>query len=386
MTKVYYLQNATLPAELQEMTQILRTGCDINRVSPYSSGFALVVRGEADRVELCEKLIRDVDKPKSEVLVDILVMDASNTFSKQLTTAVASAGLSVPATFSPRGGLQVQSSSSSTVSTTTTAATSSSPSSSSGSSNSSTSGTLIPLASLGHLSSADFATTLPGALLQAAMSDSRSKVLQAPQIRAVHNVKATMNIGERVPVASGSYQAGTGSTSVNSLVNTQFTFQDVGVNVELTAAVVENSEVYLHLKIEVSQIDGYQTESGISEPIIGQRKIEQELRVKEGEMALIGGVIKQQDDVTVTGIPGLSKVPLLGKLFSGQNTDYSRDDLMIVMIPHIVRRPEYTDDNVRTIDAGTQNILIRHATPRLDIPVDGLIPGKVDYTPAVPGH
>src|SRR5581483_927651 len=100
----------------------------------------------------------------------------------------------------------------------------------------------------------------------------------------------------------------------------------------------------MHLKIDISNIDGYQTQSGISEPIIGQRKIEEEIRVKEGDVALIGGVIKQQDDYTITGIPGLSKIPIIGKLFSGNTTDHSRDDLMIVVIPHIVRGPQYTPD------------------------------------------
>ena len=203
--------------------------------------------------------------------MDVLVMDATTSFSKQITAALASTGLNVPAVFTPRTSIQVQGNSSTSTSssgtttgtsTGTTTTTSGTTTSGSGTSSSSTTGTMIPLANLGHISSADFATTLPGALLQAALSDSRTTVLQAPQIRAVDNIKSTMNIGERVPVATGSYQPGVSGVGVSSLVNTQFSYQDVGVNVELLARVVGTDEIYMHLKIDVSQIDGYQTQGG----------------------------------------------------------------------------------------------------------------------------
>jgi general secretion pathway protein D len=144
------------------------------------------------------------------------------------------------------------------------------------------------------------------------------------------------------------------------------------------------------LKLDVSQIDGYQTQGGadgVSEPIFGQRKIQEDLRVKEGDVALIGGVTKQQDDLTVTGIPGLSKIPFFGKLFSGKSEDRSTDEMMVVLIPHIIRRPEYTADNLRAVAVGTaQSISLRHAPSQpLDIHVDGEIPARVEYAPVAPG-
>ena len=397
VTKVFYLQNITQQSEMQDYQNILRTGCDIQRVFPYNMGFALIVRGEADRVQLCSKLIRDVDKPRSEVLVDFLVMEASNTFNRQITAAVASTGLNVPVNFQPRSSIQVQGSTStsttgvtsttSSTSTTTTTGNTTGTTTNTGNgttNSSSTTGLQIPISQLSHLSTSDFATTLPGALLQAAMSDTRSKILQAPQIRCLDNIKATMNVGERVPVASGSFQPGIGGVGINPLVNTQFNYQDVGVNVEMTARVLEHDEVYMHVKIDISDIDGYQTQSGIQEPIIGQRKVEEEIRVKEGEVALIGGVIKQQEDVTVTGIPGLMKIPLIGNLFKGRSNDHSRDDLMIVLIPHIMRKPEYTAENLRAIATGTQTITLHYKAPSADDSGDAQIPGHVSYEPVAP--
>ncbi len=373
VTKVFYLQNVMLPAELQEIVNVVRTAADINRVFPYNAQFALVVRGEADRVELAEKLIHDLDKPKNEVVVDIFVMEASTVFNRQITAALASTGLNVPFTFTPRTSIQVQgqntnntTSTTGTTTTGTTTPTTTTPSTTTPSTTtgSSTTGTLIPASSLGHLASADWATTLPSALLQAAMSDAKTKVLQAPQLRAVDMQKATMKIGEREPTASGSFQPGIGGVGINPLVNTQFTYIDVGVNVELTARVHDNNEVSMHIALDISNITGTVNLGGINEPIIGQRKIDHDLRMKEGEVALLGGLINQQDDKTITGIPGLSSIPLLGKLFSGSNVDHNKDELMIILVPHIVRRPEITAENIRTIAVGNATTISLHHSPR----------------------
>jgi general secretion pathway protein D len=416
VTKVFYLQNVMLPAELQEIVNVVRTAADINRVFPYNSQFALVVRGEADRVELAGKLIHDLDRPKSEVVVDIYVMEASTVFSRKITAALASTGLNVPLNFSPRSGIQVQgggsSSSTTTTGTTTTGNTTSGVTTNGATTNitggtSSTTGTLIPAANLGRLSSSDWATTLPSALLQAAMSNANTKVLQAPQLRAVDMGKATMKIGERQPTASGSFQPGIGGVGINPLVNTQFTYIDVGVNIEMTARVHDNNEVSMHISLDISNITGSVNLGGIDEPIIGQRKIDHDLRMREGEVALLGGLINQQDNKTVTGIPGLSSIPLLRRLFSGESVDHNKDELMIILIPHIVRRPEITPENIRAIAVGNaQTISLRHAprpaapaaapaapaqqlpapaVPAAAIPgVAGIIPGETKSEPSVP--
>ena len=362
VTKVFYLQNVSTPAELQEIVNVVRTAADINRVFPYNAQFALVVRGEADRVELAGKLIHDLDKPKSEVLVDILVIESSSTFSKQITAAIASTGLNLPVSFSPRSSIQSTTANSTTNSSTTNNGTNNgiTPTTTS----STTGGSYIPLSNLKHISSSDFATTLPSALLQAAMSDAKTKVLQAPQLRAVDNMKASLKIGEREPTASGSFQPGVGGIGVNPLVNTQFTYIDVGVNVDMTARVHDNNEVSMEITLEISNITGQVNLGGINQPVIGQRKVTCNLRMKEGEVALLGGLINQEDDTTVTGIPGLSSIPLLGKLFSGNSMNHNRDELMIVLVPHILRRPEITTENIRPIAVGNATVIQLHHAPK----------------------
>ncbi len=384
--KTIYLHNVGSPTEFQEVVNAVRTVPELTKVFPDTAQYAIVLKGEADRVALAEKIAHDLDKPRPEVLLDFLVMEASSVFSRQITAAVASTGLNVPINFTPRSSIQVQTSSNSTTtsttsSTSTTSAITTTPTTTTGT-GSSTTGTAIPLSSLGHLSSADFSTTLPGALLQAAMSDAKTRVLQAPEMRAIDNVKATLNIGEREPTATGSFQPGIGGVGINPLVNTQFQYIDIGVNIEVLARVHSESEVTVHMLLNITSVTGNVNLGGITQPIIGQRKIEHDLRIREGEVALLGGLVTRQDDRTITGIPGLSSIPLLGNLFKGSSVDHNRDDIVIAVIPHIIRKPEFSPEELRPIAVGTQSIKINYAPetpdPVVAAPVGAGVVGRLE--------
>jgi general secretion pathway protein D len=357
VAKVFYLSNVNTPQELQEIVNAVRSIADIQRFFPYNSQNAIIAKGSADQVALAEKILHDLDKPKSEVVVDIIVMEASTVYTRQLTSAIAGQGLNVTAAFTPRGGLQVVNnpSASTTTGTTTTGTTTSTGTTTTGTTGtSSTTGALIPLSNLGRLSTADWAVTVPNAVLQLVLSDGNTKVLQSPQLRAVDNVKATLKIGDRQPTATGSFQPGIGGVGINPLVNTQFTYIDVGVNVEVTPRVHDNGDVSMHIDLDISSVTGHVNLGGIDQPIIGQRKVSHDIRMHEGSVQLLAGLTKQQDTKTKTGIPGLANVPVIGKLFSGESVDREHQELMIALIPHIVRRPEYTAENLRGIAVGNQ--------------------------------
>lgn len=353
VTRVFYLSNVNTPQEMQEIINAVRSMADLQRVMQYTTQYAIIARGEADKIALAAALIADLDKPRSEVVVDILVLEASQVFSRKITAALASAGLNVPVSFSPRASIQTPTTTStSTTSTTTTSTTSS------------TTASTIPLSSLGHLSSADFSISLPGALLQAVMSDAGTRVLQAPQLRAVDSIKATVKIGDRQPTATGSYSSGAGTATVSALVNTQFTYIDVGVNVDITPRVHDNGDVSMHVELEISSVNGHVTLGGIDEPIIGQRKVVHDIRMRAGEVSLLAGLVNLQETKSTTGIPGLSGIPLLRRLFTGESVDRNRSELMIAIVPHIVRGPVATPANLRGIDTGTAGTVKLNLAPK----------------------
>ena len=363
VAKVFYLSNVSTPQELQEIVNAVRSVADIQRFFPYNAQNAIIAKGSADQVALAEKILHDLDKPKSEVVVDIIVMEASSVYSRQLTAAIASAGLTVPGNFTPRGGLQVVNNPNTTGTTGTTDTTGTTGTNgttgttgTTTTTTSSTNGSAVPFSNLGRLSTADFSTTIPSALLQAVLSDANTKVLQSPQLRAVDNLKATLKIGDRQPIASGSFGSALGSVGVgmSPLMNTQFTFIDVGVNVEITPRVHDNGDVSLHVDLDISSVTGHVTTGGVDQPIIGQRKISHDIRMPDGAVQLLGGLTKYQETKSRTGIPGLASIPILNRLFTSESVDRQRQELMIALIPHVVRRPEYTAENLRGIAVGNQ--------------------------------
>src|SRR6202041_306531 len=228
--KTFYLQNLSQPTELQDVVNAIRAVLDVQRVQQLLSQNALVVRGTPDQIALAEKLVDDLDKARPEVIVDIAVLQISKDKSRTL-------GLSPPTSAT----VTLQSNLNTTPTTTTTA----------GTTTTGTTGTGLELNTLGNLNATDFQVAIGSANLSAVMGDSDTKMLQNPQVRALDNQKATLKIGERVPVATGSFQPGIGGVGINPLVNTQFQYLDVGVNIDVTPHIHGDREVTLKITMEI---------------------------------------------------------------------------------------------------------------------------------------
>jgi len=363
--KVFYLTNVTTPQELQEIVTAVRSVADIQRLFVYNAQNAIIARGEADRIALAEKIIHDLDKPKSEVVVDVLVLQVSSDMTRTLGAALNT--LSIPVSFSPRTSISTPSSTTSTASTSTTTAANTATTGVTGTTGTSTTSS-IPLAYIGKVNTEDFSTTLPSGMLQAVLSDSGTRVLQSPEIRSVDNQKATLKVGQKEPIASGSFQPGIGGVGINPLVNTQFTFIDVGVNVDLTPKVHDNGEVSMHVEVEISSVVGDVNLGGIQQPIISQEKVIHDIRMRDGEVNLLGGLRQSQDSTTLSGIPGLSSIPVIKWLFSSKTVNKTSQELLIALIPHIVRRPDYTEEEMRGIAVGNSTVVKLNYAPRTQTP------------------
>ena len=346
VVRVFYLNNVLTAQEIQEIVTAVRTVAEIQKIFTYQAQNAIIVRAEADKVALAEKIIADLDKPKAEVLVDVMVMQVSKAKERDLAAAVAPNGINSPISFTPRSSITVPAGGSSAGTGTGTAAT-----------------TSLPISNLGQVSSRDFSLTLPGGLLNALMNDTNSRVLQSPQVRAVDGQKVSMKIGEKVPYASGSFQPGIGGVGINPLVNTQFTFLDVGVNIDIVPKIHGSDEVSLHVEIDISNVKQFLNLGGVQEPDVAQTKIVNDVRLKQGEVNLMGGLIQVQENKTQTGVPGLGSIPLLGHLFTSQTTTKDESELVIALIPHIVRAPNITNVNMRTIGTGNATVVKLNYAP-----------------------
>ena len=341
--KTFYLSNTLTPQDLTEVVTSLRQLLDLRRVSQVNEQNAIVIRDTPDKVALAAKIIRDTDMAKPEVLIHVQVLTASVNRLRDLGILP---GQSVTLAFNPT--CQNQPSSSSSSCGTTSSTTSTSPAQ-------------IALNNIRNLSTADYSLTLPGATANAILTDSNTKIIQDPEVRVSDGEKATLKVGERVPVATGSFQAGVGvgvgggAGVVNPLVNTQFTYIDVGVNIEVQPRVHPDGDVSMKVKVEVSEIDSQSNIGGIEQPVIGQRTVDHDIRLKDGEVSILGGLIERTNTNSVNGYPGLAQLPLLRYLFADNNTQMQENEVLIVMTPHVIRFPSITADNLRTLAAGTDS-------------------------------
>ena len=337
--KTFYLSNLSQPTELQDVVNAMRTILEVSRIQQLPSQGAIVVRGTPDQMALAQKLVDDLDKAKPEVLVEVAVMQVSRDKMRNL-------GISPPtsATVQLQPNINTNTTNTNTGTGTTTPT-----------SNTSSNG--INLNRLANLDATDFQVTIPPATATALLSDTNTKLIQNPQIRALDGQKATLKIGDRVPVATGSFQPGIGGVGVNPLVNTQFQYLDVGVNIDITPRVHAGREVTLKMSLDISAVTSRVNIGGIDQPVIGQRKIEHEIRLKDGEVNLLGGILEDQQTKSLSGIPGLASIPILKYLFSQTNTEHRENEIVFVLIPHIIRGPEGSRSNLDMLDVGTANAL-----------------------------
>ena len=340
----FYLKNAATPAELQQAASTLKGILDINRIQITPEQRSLTLRATPDQMVLAQKLLQDIDKPRAEVMIEVAVLEVTR-------GRIRTIGVSPPTSFS--ASIQPA-----------------------GSSNSSSSTVGLTLNSLPGLSANDISITIPGASLSALMSDSNTKVLQKPQLRAMDSEKATLKIGDRIPIATGSYQSG-----LSNGVNTQFTYIDVGVNVDIVPYIHANHEVTLKMSFEVSSVTGEQTIDGVTEPTIGQRHIEHQARLADGEVNLIGGILQDTDSHSLSGYPLLTKIPILKYFFGQENKDHEQSEIIFAITPHIIRSNEVNDDNMKMVDIGTGGSIVYRAVEKVVSPEKPVIPPPSQASP-----
>lgn len=336
--QTFYLRNTTTPAELTEITNGLRQLLDITRLQPIAAENAIVMRTTPDKLMLASKIIDSLDKAKPEVMIQVDVLEARLDREHELgIQPPQSATLS----FTPRSAIQPQ--------TTTTSG------SSSGTSTPTT--PEVTLNNLKHLSTADYSLTLPGATLNALLTDSTTRIIQDPTIRVTDGATAKLSIGDQVPIAVSTLTPGIGVASggsLNTLGSTSFQYKDVGVIISVTPRVHPDGEVSLNYSIEVSSVTSQSNIGGIQQPIFSSRKIgPADIRLRDGEVNILGGLITRSETKSLSGWPGVAHIPFLRYFFSNQDNKTEDDEVLIAMTPHVVRMPSITADDMRTLAAGT---------------------------------
>lgn len=364
--RTFYLSNSLTPQDLTEVVTGLRQLLDLRRVTQVNADNAIVVRDTPDKLILASKIIHDIDQARPEVLIHFQVLSASVDRLRDLGVLP---GQSATITFTPLTQNQ--------------------PNGGTGTGTGGTTSTSTPgqitLGNLKNISLNDYSATLPGAVATAILTDNKTRIIQDPEIRITDGEKASLKIGERVPIATGSFQAGVGvgvgggAGVVNPLVNTQFQYLDVGVNIDVTPRVHPDGDVSLTLSLDVSSVVGESTIGGIQQPIIGQNKVgPDQIRLKPGEVSVLGGLFQTTNTNSRNGIPGLAQLPFFRYLFSDNRSEVQTNDILIVITPHVLRMPTITSADLRPLAAGTDtNVRVYYKDEE---PQDGATPSALGPT------
>jgi general secretion pathway protein D len=341
--QTFFLSNA----EVKDMMTILRSLVDSKKIATNDQLNAIILRDTADRVKIAERLIETNDKSKAEVVVDVELLQINSNRLRDLGVTLSSYAVGQALDLGNSGG-------------TGTGGTTTAPSG-------------VRLSDLEFINQSNWLLTLPSFLYEFVKSNTEAQLLAKPQLRITEGEKANLVIGDRVPIPLTTFNTQNVGGQGGIIPITSFQYQDVGIRIDIEPRVHHNREVTLKLKVEVSNLAGSVGGSGgQSQPIIGTRTIESVIRLRDGETNFLAGLIRNDEQNTDTGIPGLSDIPILGRLFSNKRTEAQRTDVILTLTPHIIRNAEITEQDLEPIWVGTeQNLSFRGGSPRVESDVEG---------------
>jgi general secretion pathway protein D len=356
--RTFYISNAD-PTELsQTLSQLIRIpGIAIQpMIAVNKTTNTITVRATAPIMEILEKIIAQNDKPRAEIIVDveILEVDRARTKSYGLNLSDYAVGAVFSPVVSPGGTTTTPPPSNggtgTGTGTTTTGGTSTAP------------GAVVspPPFNLNTItrgvSTSDFYLAVPTAIVRFLESDTRTKVIAKPQLRGAEGSRLQLKLGQKIPVVSTSYTPiATGGAGVNPL--SSYTYQDVGVNIDMTPRVSLDGEIILDLVLDNSAVGPDKAVAGVTVPTFVQRTLTTRLRLRDGESNLLAGLIQQRDSSTVRGLPGAIYVPFLREVFSGNDQTSDQTEIIMLLTPHIVRTQELTASDLSPIYIGSQQNL-----------------------------
>jgi general secretion pathway protein D len=336
--RTFFLSNA----DVTEVANALRALLQTTRISINKAENSITLRDTADKVAIAERIVDQNDKQVAEVVVDVelLQINTEKALNLGLTLAPRQIGATIPA---PGGMTNL---------------------------GAALGANMFNWSQLKQININSFGFTIPSVLLTFIKDNTDAQLLAKPQLRISEGQKAQLLIGDKVPIPVTSFSTSNVSGS-NVVPITSYQYQDIGIKIEVEPRVHHNKEVTLKLMTEVSNINGYAPGSvagGSAQPIIGTRTISSNIRLKDGETNFLAGLYRTDKSQTKTMIPFLSDIPILGRLFTQNNTDAKTTDLVLTLTPHLIRIPDVTEEDVTPYYVGTDTNISYQGTPRVENP------------------
>jgi general secretion pathway protein D len=309
--KNYYLSNIKAADCVKLVTRI----CKIKNVTADAFHNTVTIRDTPEKVALAEKLIRFYDKRKAEVLVKVDIMEVNKDRLSEygIEFSQYQLGQSLD-TGSEGAGIKGN--------------------------------------RFYYLDASDFKFTIPTIIYKLLESDSDSKVIARPQVRGEDGEKIVIKLGDKVPFPRTSFVPfATGGVEQQPI--TSYDLQDVGIEVTITPYVHHNAEVGLELDFKLTFITSPGTTT--LPPTIGNRSVKTRIRLRDGETGVMAGLLRDEERRSKKGFPGLTRLPVLGDIFSSNRRQVTQNDIILRVTPYIIRMPDIREEDLSPIESGTED-------------------------------
>ncbi len=331
--KTFFLSNA----DVKDIDKLLRSLIEARRLSTNEQLNAITLRDTADKVAIAEKLIRINDKAKAEVLIDVEILIMATSKNTNIGTALSTYSFNLG--FDPT-------------------AVNTNPNAPDGT---------IGLGDFANITRSDWFINVPSVLINLAKSSGEATVLAQPQLRVSEGEKASLMIGDQVPIPVTSFNSGNvgGGGFVQPI--TAFQYKDVGIQIDVQPRVHHNREITLELQVTISNVGETVTVGETDAITIGTRTITSVIRLKSGESSLLAGLIRRDTTKGVTKTPFLGDIPILGRLFRNETTSDKNTDLVLTLTPQIIRFPDIKPEDLAPVWVGTESrISFTGSRPRVE--------------------
>jgi general secretion pathway protein D len=307
--RTFFLSNA----DVKETLDLLRLVVDNRRLSPIAGVNAIAIKDTPDKIAAAARVISAIDKARAEVVIDVELLEVDRSRLHEYGLQIAS-----PNAPGIDGAIDANAQG-------------------------------LTLRGVRSLSQSDlFVTGLPGLYYRLIKTDDASRTLANPHLRTSDGVASSARFGDDVPVPNVTF-APIATGGVNQQPITSFTYRTIGVNIEITPRLHHNDDISLRLKLEISNLSG----TGYNNlPTFGTRYIETTIRLRDGETNLLAGLIRDDERTTLDGLPGLSDLPVVGRLFGHSKKETKQTDVVLMLTPHIVRVLDLTLDDLRPFRVG----------------------------------
>ena len=312
VVRTFFLSNA----DLKETMDLLRIVVDLRRVATTTATNAITIKDTPERIAAASRIISAIDKARPEVVIDVELLEVDRTRLREYGLQVASPG--EPAPIGVDGAATVNRDG-------------------------------LTLRDLRSLTQSDiFLTNLPGLYYKLLKADHNTRTLANPQLRTSEGIAAQAKFGERVPVPVSTFTPiATGGVAQQPI--TSFNYENVGVNLDITPRTHHDDQVTLAVKVVVSSISG----TGFGGlPTFGNREINTVIRLKDGETNMLAGLIRDDERRTLEGVPGLTDIPVLGRLFAHSKKETQETDIVLTLTPRLVRVLDLSETDVRAFKVG----------------------------------